>query len=175
MSRKQRTPEEIEAEMQAEDREDEVEEVDEEEADEEEQEEEGEDEESDDGDESPEDESDILHENYGAFLCMGYSPAQIDKHLPKLLAETKTARASYTKDMVGSIGEEMAKVVQDGYDEHFLPAFQEFMKELRQKYGADTAKISKAIDWMTNRMLTMTGKYHTAHLTASPWPKPENG
>src|SRR6266516_966422 len=88
MSRKQRTPEEIEAEMN---------EQEEEETEEETEEEEEEEEES-----SPKAASDTLIENYGAFLCMGYSPAQVDKHLPKLVADVATIRKVQVAAMVGN-------------------------------------------------------------------------
>lgn len=176
MARNQRTPAEIDAEQEEqeevtpdpEDDPDEEEET-------EEQEQEDEEDEENDAELAVADESAMLHEDYSAFLCLGYSPEQIDKHLPKLIADSKANRIAHTKDMAGAIGKELAQEVQDSYDQFFLPAFQEFMKAMRESHGNDLKKINSVVDWLTGRLLREHGRYHVAHLGGYPWPKPENG
>lgn len=152
------------------------EDAEEEEESEEESDEEAEDEE-DEGESEKQDEYALLPETYSDLLCLGYSPAQLDKLLPPLAKHYEVCKQAQIKECTNSIGPELAQAVADGYDEFFIPAMQEFMRALRREIGADHAKMRKVLDWLSARFLrTVLYDGYVQHMTSvAPWPKPENG
>lgn len=171
MSRKQRTPEEIEAEMQEQEAEPEDERNDEDAEDTEESDEEDESEEE--GD-LP-DKYALLIEDEADLLCLGYSPEQLKKLMPSLLERYMAVRKQKIVELATVANPETVAALMEAFDEHVLPALKEVMRVMRQQLGTNHAKVAKVSIQFTG-MILYYGMLTHADIMASPaWPQPENG